>query len=42
MVWRDIKLEVETSEAVTAKGLKRYRIPDPKAFSVSAIMEKIE
>ena len=43
MVWRYIKLEVETSEAVTtAIGLKRDRIPDLKAFSVSVIMEKIE
>lgn len=42
MVWRDIKLEVETSEVVTAVRLKIYRVPDLKAFSVSVIIEKIE
>lgn len=42
MVWREIKLEAETSEVVTAIRLKIYRIPDLKAFSVSVIIEKIE
>lgn len=42
MIWRDTKLKSETSEAVTAVGLRRHRMFDLKAFPMSEGLKKIE
>lgn len=42
MIWRDTKVKAETSEAVTAVELRRYRIFNLKACPMSVRLKKIE